>query len=470
MKTPHPPFVGRRHDARSLALQVLFECHRGNGFVQDILDRQLAQHPLSPADRRLATQLAYGVLRRRGTLDALLRPLVAREPHQIEPWLWEALRLGAFQLALLTHIPPHAALHETVELASAFQRPRAKGFLNAVLRKLAALVTEAPASEPSADALPLENGRYRKLARPVLPDPAAHRLEYLATAFGWPRWLAARWLERFGWDECVRLGFWFAGPAPLWLRTNPLRVTREAFLAALAEAGIAAAAGDHPQAVRLVESVPVRELPGYADGWFAVQDQTAMRVASALAPAPGSRVLDVCAAPGGKATHLAELMGNRGTVVASDVDGRRLETVRALSERLGITILETCRVDPEPNAELPAGPFDAVLVDVPCSNTGVLGRRPEARWRLRPVDLGHLVLLQTRLLLQAAERVRPGGIVVYSTCSIEPEENQQVVQNVLRALRWLKLEGEEVQVPGRPADGGYWARLKRKEIGKDTLA
>src|SRR5262249_3855069 len=164
-----------------------------------------------------------------------------------------------------------------------------------------------------------------------------------------------------------------------------------------------AEAGDHPQSIRLAEPVPVRELPGYEQGWFAVQDESAMHVASALAPEPGSRVLDLCAAPGGKTTHLAELMGNQGQVVACDVDERRLGTLAELCRRLGVTIVETRRLHPEWNEEPPPGPFDAVLVDVPCSNTGVLGRRPEARWRLKPTDFRHLVPLQTQLLLLAGE-------------------------------------------------------------------
>src|SRR5262249_9402557 len=207
----------------------------------------------------------------------------------------------------------------------------------------------------------------------------------------------------------------------------------------------------------------VRELPGYEQGWFAVQDESAMRVAQALAPAPGNSVLDLCAAPGSKATHLAELMGNQGRILACDVDDRRLRTLSDLCGRLGVTIVETRCLHPERNEDPPPGPFDAVLVDVPCSNTGVLGRRPEVRWRLRPEDLRHLVPLQTKLLLHAAERVRPGGTVVYSTCSIEPEENRQVVQVVQEALQWLELEAEEEQVPGQPADGGYWARLRRTQ-------
>ncbi|MCC6418078.1 MAG: 16S rRNA (cytosine(967)-C(5))-methyltransferase RsmB [Gemmataceae bacterium] len=462
MKPAAPHFHGNRHTARSLALQVLLQARAQDAFIQAILDRNLTGADLGAADRRLVTQLACGVLRRRGTLDALLRPLIQRNPQKVEPWLWEALRLGAFQLALLTHIPAHAGVNETVELATRFNRPGARGFLNGVLRALARLLTDERTAAPAADALPLEHGAYRRLARPVLPDPAEHPVEYLSDGFALPGWLAERWLARFGWDECVRLGFCFAGPAPIWLRCNRLRTDRAQFLKTLAEAGIRAEAGTHPQAVRLLDAVPIRQLPGYEQGWFAVQDESAMRVASALAPTPGSRVLDLCAAPGGKTTHLAELMDNEGTIVACDVDDDRLQTVAELSARLGAGIMEPIRLHAERDEEPPPGPFDAVLVDVPCSNTGVLGRRPEVRWRLRPEEFRHLVALQTKLLLRAAERVRPGGASVYSTCSIEPEENRHVVAAVLRARPELTLEADEAQTPGLPADGGYWARLRRK--------
>jgi 16S rRNA (cytosine967-C5)-methyltransferase len=229
---------------------------------------------------------------------------------------------------------------------------------------------------------------------------------------------------------------------------------------ALTAAGARAEPGELHQAIRLEDSASVRDLPGYADGWFTVQDAAAMSAAAALGPKPGSRVLDLCAAPGGKATYLAERMDNQGEVVACDVDVDRLRTLEGQCRRLGIAIVRTCVLEAE-NTEPPPGPFDAVIVDVPCSNTGVLGRRPEVRWRLRPGDFRRLVHLQTRLLLQATERVRPGGVIVYSTCSIEPEENQLVTRAVARALPWLTLEAEEEQNPGRPADGGYWARLRK---------
>jgi 16S rRNA (cytosine967-C5)-methyltransferase len=463
-------FSPREQTARSLSLQVLLRCQEHTAFVQELLDEHLSRSNLLPADRRLATQLTYGVLRRRGTLDALLRPCVSRRREQVEPWLWETLRLGTYQLALLSHIPPHAALFETVELANLAGKPRGKGFLNAVLRSVSSLISDQPAAGPAADALPLEGGQYRRLTRPVFPDPHVQPAEYLAAALSWPRWLATRWLERYGWEECLRLGFWFAGPAPLWLRCNTLRTDRDQFLAALAAANIRAEPGPHPQSTKLLDHAPVAALPGFAEGWFAVQDHSAMQLASALAPEPGARVLDLCAAPGGKTTHLAELMCNQGTIIACDVDEQRLNTLSTLCARLGVTIVEphllrplgrpSRRRHPLIYEDPPPGPFDAILVDVPCSNTGVLGRRPEVRWRLRPDDFRELVSLQTKLLLQAAERIRPGGVIVYSTCSIEPEENQAVVQAVLRVLPRLTLEAEQSQSPGQPGDGGYWARLR----------
>ena len=457
MTSSLPLFVGPRHDARSLALQVLIDCRRHEGFVQDALDRELTAHPLAANDRRLATQLTYTVLRRRGTLHALLQPFVTRAPEKVEPWLWDTLYLGACQLALLSQIPAFAAIHETVELAARFGRPAAKGFLNGVLRAFSGTLTEERADQPAADALPLEGGTFRRLSRPLLPDPTTHAADYLAAGFALPLWLVQRWLSRYGIAECQRLGFWFAGPAPLTLRINPLQATREQFLTACTEAGLTAEPGQHPQSVRLRENAAIRELPGYDQGWFTVQDESAMRVGSALAPEPGATVLDMCSAPGGKTTHLAELMQNRGRIIACDVDATRLQTVVTLAQRLGITIIETRLIRFDHDTSLPEGPFDYALVDAPCSNTGVLGRRPEVRWRLRTGDISEMVGLQQRLLEQASRRVRGGGVLVYSTCSIEPEENQSVAQ----ALPDFHVEADEASVPGQPADGGYWARLRR---------
>lgn len=454
--------------ARFTAVNVLNQARSANSWASDLVDAELNRSTLSQQDRRFVTQLVFGVIRRKGTLDALLRPFIQRPFHQVEPELLDALRVGAYQLAFLTQIPAHAAVDETVKLAVPLRRPQAKGFLNGVCRRVAELVTNEFGEAPASDALPVDAGhadpkaspRYRKLAKPLFPDPVEKPADYLAAAFSWPRWLAEKWLEQFGFEEATRLGFWFNSPPPLWLRVNKLSLDREAYQLLLAAQGIDATAGSHPQSLRLEDTLPIRQLPGYGQGEFAVQDHSSILVASALQPQPGWSVLDLCAAPGGKTTHLAELMDNRGRIVACDIDQSRLDTVMSLCRRLKVGIVEPQLLDKQ-DTQPPPGPYHAALVDVPCSNTGVLGRRPEVRWRLHHDEFEELVRLQTRLLLTAVEAVKPGGVIVYSTCSIDPLENEGVVRNVCRALKGLKLEAESYAVPGQPSDGGYWARLRK---------
>lgn len=478
--------------ARAVAADILSRSRSRAGFAAELIDDELNRVSLSGQDRRFVTQLVFGVLRRRGTLDALLRPFIRTPLHAVQDRVWDVLHLGAFQLAFLTHVPKHAAVHESVELAAHVGSPQAKGFINGVLRRVAELVTDNFTDRPGADAIPFDwsparfegekpdarkaprtatvapavaehppaiVARYRKLTRSVFPDPVAEPDAYLAAAFSWPKWLAKGWFDTYGPAECARLGFWFNSPPPLWIRTNKLHNDRESYRLRLAAALIDAEPGEHPQSLRLIEHHAIRDLPGYADGDFTVQDHSSMLVASAVAPQPGMRILDLCAAPGGKTTHLAELMDNRGYITACDIEQRRLDTVTSLCQRLGIKGVETVLL--KENDEPPAGPFDAALVDVPCSNTGVLGRRPEVRWRLKPTEFEYLIRLQTRLLLQAIERVKPKGTVVYSTCSIESDENEGVVKAVRRAMKGLVLEAEHHSIPGQPADGGYWARLRK---------
>ncbi len=462
--------------ARQVAADVLHRSRARDGFASELIDDALggkggSHAPLGAQDRRFVTQLVFGVIRRSGTLDALLKPFIQLPLHAVQPRVWDVLRLGAFQLTFLTHVPRHAAVNETVELAAYVGAERAKGFVNGVMRRIAELVTDDFTETAGTDAVPFEPRgagggglpRYRKLTRPVFPDPHAAPGAYFAAAFSFPQWLASRWLERYGPDECTRLGFWFNAPPPLWIRVNKLHTSRESYRIQLAANLIEADAGEHPQALRFPEHHSIRELPGYTEGDFAVQDHSSMLVASALGVQPGMHVLDLCAAPGGKTTHLAELMDNRGRITACDIDPKRLETVASLCQRLGVPNVDTVLLkdDGPDKSGIPEEQYDAALVDVPCSNTGVLGRRPEVRWRLKPNEFAHLIRLQTRLLVEALARVRPGSAVVYSTCSIEPDENEGVVQAVCKGMRGVTLEAEHRAVPGHPSDGGYWARLRK---------
>jgi 16S rRNA (cytosine967-C5)-methyltransferase len=215
-----------------------------------------------------------------------------------------------------------------------------------------------------------------------------------------------------------------------------------------------------PESVRLGELVRITDLPGFKQGWFTIQDESAMAAARLLNPAPGTRVWDMCAAPGGKTTHLAEIMQNQGTLLASDIEFRRIMNVEQTRDRLGLNMISTRTIAPD-GRNLPDGPFDAILVDAPCSNSGVLGKRPEARHRVTAENVTELAELQARLLRSGLDRLAPGGRLVYSTCSIEPEENHAVVQSVLADRSDVELREEQEHIPGEPADGGYQALLTR---------
>ena len=477
-RSPAPAPAPLPRGARDLAFQALDQHKRTGEFVRPILDERAAAGLLSAVDRALAVELTHGVIRRQGTLNAILQPHVRRPRHSIEGPLWTLLQLGAYQLVFLESIPPHAAVDETVETAKRLGRRRWAGLLNGTLRSVAAGLREEFVNQPAADAVPLSAGRFRRFDRAVFPPPESDPQGYFARAFSFPDWLVARWSVRFPFDELLRTGFWFNSPQPVFLRANPLTTTRDQLLAALRDAGISAAPGSLPESIQLESSgaaggsrvrasgarhlPPVDQLPGYEAGWFSVQDETASRAAILLDPQPGWDVLDLCAAPGTKATHLAERMQNRGRVIATDVHADRLPLIAENARRLGTSIVETRALQAD-GTDIPAGPFDAVLVDVPCTNTGVLGKRPEARWRLRPRDVAELPLLQRRLLADACRRLKPGGRVVYSTCSIEPEENECVVRSVIERHPELSLVAESQYTPGHSADGGYQALLLRTQ-------
>ena len=344
---PSMPVVPPGKTARQVALATLLAAAYSNDFVNEHLDNEIARGDLPPIERRLATELAFGVVRRKNTLDALLGVAVARPRENVEPALWMLLRLGAYQLALCDGVADYAATCETVELGRWLGRDDWTGFANGCLRSLARLITTESMESYSAISLPLTGGRYRRLSQPIFAGPIEQPLSYLSKAFSLPHWMVERWAERFDFAELCRLGFWFNTPLPLCLRVNRLRTDRDTLLAKFAEAGIAARAGDLPSSIfleaarrdresfspvgdaadvvnegldsqpekktpsPLAQPTPTRvdQFPGFAEGEFVVQDESAQRAAELLAPQPGETVLDLCAAPGTKRSeeHTSEL-------------------------------------------------------------------------------------------------------------------------------------------------------------------
>ena len=448
--------------AREVAFTILKEWKpKAGAYATERLDGLLKNKLVAPQDRRLATELTFGVIRRQATLDAVLKPHVSRPKSNVEPDLWTLLRLGCYQLTFLSGMADHAAVHETVELAKQ-SNVRWSGFANAVLRRVSAGLTNAVLNTPTADGIPLADGRFRLSASKIFADPDEEFGEYFAEAFSFPLWLTKRWESRFDQEELLSLGKHFNAPPALTLRVNILKTTRDDYLAQLKTAGLSAKAGTHSQAVRLLEAVRVEELPGFAEGLFSVQDETAMQAGTLLAPAGRMRVLDLCAAPGTKTTHLAEIMGDSGEILAVDTNALRLGRVAENAARLSLRSI--CpRVINDDGSGLPTEDFDAILIDAPCSNTGVLAKRPEARWRITPVDLRELSTLQTRLLTMALNHVRPGGKVLYSTCSIEPEENEAVVQTALAGRHQFSVIDTRLYMPGTMGDGGFQTLIARDE-------
>lgn len=462
-----PPLKQRRtpprtsYSARRLAFDVLTAWQQRGVFASRALDELSRKHAVSGSERALGMELSYGVIRRQATVDTVLKAYVDRPQSSIESGLWTLLRLGAYQILLMDGIPSHAAVNETVEVARQLRRPEWSGVINGVLRALSRGVLDADSTVPSVDRVPVDSQRWRQLDRPVFPSPDKARTEYFVKAHSYPRWLIRNWVNRYGEEETTRLCYWFNEPHPPTLRVNRLRQSPEVVREVLETAAISTEPGRWPESLRLQQSVRIDDLPGFAEGWFSIQDESSMAAARLLDPRPGESVLDLCAAPGGKTTHLAELMEDRGSILAIDIDPERIQRVEANVQRLKLTSIE-CRTIQEDGADLPNGPFDRVLVDVPCSNTGVLGKRPEARWRIDSEEFEELIALQKRLLRQALERVKPGGRVVYSTCSIDPRENRQVVEAVLSEREDVSIEQELDHHPGRPGDGGYQALLDRR--------
>ncbi|MDA8145291.1 MAG: 16S rRNA (cytosine(967)-C(5))-methyltransferase RsmB [Thermaerobacter sp.] len=393
-----------RRTGRDCALEVLRRVEEQGAFAALALAGQADRWELSPPERALCHELVEGVLRQQLYLRWRLEGASRRPWEAVDPAIRRILLLGMYQALLLDRIPVPAAVSEAVEQAKAAAGAGAGAFVNAVLRR--AVARERPLPEDPAERLPWE--------------------------FSHPPWLVRRWLERLGEEETRALLAVDNRRAPLTLRANTLRISREALLEALRAAGHPAEPGSWaPESVVLEAGGPVRRLPGFQEGWFQVQDEGAMLVARAVDPHPGQFVIDACAAPGGKATHLAQLMGDAGRVLAVDRQASRLGLVEQGARRLGITSLETAVLDAASLGRDFPRAADTVLVDAPCSGLGVLRRKPDIRWRRREEDVGRLAEEAGRILTGAAAAVRPGGVLVYATCTTEPEENEQVVRRFL---------------------------------------
>lgn len=403
-----------------------------------MLERSLAGADLSAADRGLCHELVFGVVRWQATLDWLIALKTQGRPQK--PGLQDLLRLGLYQIFWLDRIPDHAAVHETVALAKREGFGPQSGFVNAVLR---GFLREAAATKSLIAEL--------KTTQPAL---------------GWsqPEWLVTRWRSRWGEDRLRALLEWNNAPAKLYARVNTLRTEAGKLVEQWRAENV-----DYDFLTRdwtgenlmfeLKSHPPITSLESFRQGGFYIQDPGTLLSVRELDPRPGDSVLDLCAAPGGKTTFIAQLMNNQGRIVAGDLAEERLKLVRENCTRLGVTCVQTVI---NPTLALPAQNFDRILVDAPCSNTGVLRRRVDLRWRIQPDEISRLRSTQLGLLHRAAAFLKPGGTLVYSTCSLEPEENIEVATQFLRESAGFKLERQRELLPfADGVDGAFVARLSK---------
>ncbi|GAA5346140.1 16S rRNA (cytosine(967)-C(5))-methyltransferase RsmB [Planifilum fimeticola] len=395
--------------AREVALDVLIAVEERGAYSNLLLNRTLERTSLSPRDRRLATELVYGTIQRLNTLDWILDRFVKKGVRSLQPWVRQLLRLGLYQLHYLDRMPYRAAVHETVNLAKRRGHKGIAGLVNGVLR-----------------AYLRDDRNWSWLAAP-------RTVEDWALATSHPVWMVRRFQEVFGEETAWNILSANNEPPPLSLRVNPLKADRERLLLEIAESsgGEARPSLLSPQGIVLRGFGSPASLPGFREGMFTVQDESSMLVAEAVAPRPGQFGLDACAAPGGKTTHLAEKMGNRGRIVALDIHPHKLRLIEENARRLGISIVEARQADARDLTGAVEEPADFVLLDAPCSGLGVIRRKPDIKWRKETADIDGVVALQWQMLISVSRWVRPGGTLVYSTCTLEPRENEEQIRRFL---------------------------------------
>jgi 16S rRNA (cytosine967-C5)-methyltransferase len=450
--------------SRQTALEALLD---RQGKVVVHLDRLLAAGALPAAEAALASELAHGVVRRRRTLDAIIRAFSARPGREPSEPIRQILRLGVYQLVFLDRIPAFAAVSESVGLCRR-GHPRHTGFVNALLRAVSGGLGEPRDGPAPLDrrTVALEPRRWRRFDRDIFDDPHAAAASFLADYVSLPDDLAARWLaDAHSLDDAVARAMHVNARPPIIARVDRSRTTVQAVLDDLAAAGAAAVPHANGRSIAFTAHVDLQRLDVFHRGLINPQDPTATAAVDALDPQGGWQVLDLCAAPGTKTIQTAEAMERTGRIVAADVSAAKLERIAESARRCGAELVETCPA--ERVGSLVPESFDAVIVDAPCSNTGVLARRVEARWRFRADQLGRLAADQRRLLEMASLFCAPGGAILYSTCGIEPEENDRVVQAFCRTTPSCRLVDRRLTrpqgfvEPQRYHDGGFWAVMKK---------
>ncbi|AEB24022.1 MULTISPECIES: 16S rRNA (cytosine(967)-C(5))-methyltransferase RsmB [Bacillus] len=392
----------KKINVRELALEALEKLEQNQAYSNLLLTSVIKTNTLSDQDRGLLTELVYGTLQNKIALDYMLKPFI-RKPNKVKPWVIQLLRLSAYQMEYLEKIPDRAAIHEAVEIAKKRGHKGIASFVNGILRSL------QREGAPS----------FAEIEDPVLR---------LSTETSHPEWLVKEWVEAYGFETAEKICRIHLVPPKQTLRVNRIKADKETLLNEMENAGLEAEAGDlSPDAIKLLKG-SIASTEFFQNGQVSIQDESSMLVARALDPKPGETVLDACAAPGGKSAHIAELMKNEGSLTSLDLHRHKVKLIQEGAERLGLTIIDAQTMDARKAGDaFGAERFDRILVDAPCSGFGVIRRKPDMKYTKTPEDSRRLSEIQLGILREIAPLVKKGGTLVYSTCTMDRTENEEVM-------------------------------------------
>lgn len=392
---------------REIAVSILVKTQAGS--YSNLLLSQYLNDNITQKDRALITQLVNGVIQNKLLLDYIMSQFSKIKLSKLTPFVKNAIRLGIYQVYFLDRVPDFAAVNESVNLVKKNEGRKAANFTNAVLRNVL---------------------RHKEMLS--FPEKDKDITKYLSVYYSFPPWMVKRWLGLFGADFTEKLCRAFNEPPCLCIRVNTLLTNRNNLLQRLKDEGVHAVPGKFAdEAIYILQSPPIHQLKSFEDGLFTVQDESSIIASLAVDPKANEQVLDVAAAPGGKSTHMAALMQNQGTIVSWDIHPHRVKLIEENASRLKASIVKTRVKDAKILDETMMGSFDRVLIDAPCSGLGVIRRKPDIKWSKKPDDIKALRNEQEHIFFVCSKYVKPGGVLVYSTCSIEPKENEELVEDFL---------------------------------------
>lgn len=421
-------------NTRELAVKTLYEITYNGAFSNIAVKDALVGREMSKQDKDFFSRIVYGTLDKELTLDYMISKLSKIKLKKISKYILIILRIGLYQIKFMDSVPDSAAVNESVRLARRYGHNASAGYVNGLLRN--ASVTEISYPE--------------------------EKTEYLSVKYSFPKDMCEKWINDFGFEFTEKLMKAFERPQPLILRPNTLKVSAEKLCEKLSERGISSEVSDG--AVK-ADGFDIARDKLYNEGYYTVQDTAAMQSALSLKPKPGETVIDMCAAPGGKTTQMAEMMKNTGKIFAFDVYPHKVELIKKNAERLGITIISAQVGDSSRLVKELCGKADKVLCDVPCTGTGIIGRKPDIK-RKRRTDGENIIILQKQILENAAKYLKQGGTLLYSTCSIEKEENNGVTDRFIAESRGFEKIYEKTFYPHIDGTDGFYVCMIRK-VGND---